>query len=167
MFVSEVSALGEGVTPDVSSAPDLATSESSAHLATMVRNAIDVASDCMVRRETETADEANTNVAVQPNGPNYDFGKREVDTNFSLVKLANECGSSAQSSLGMISVPASDSSEAIIQQHESELPKVVHHAPASGVAGPLADGTNNSEMHKVVDRCRQAVCLVDSTESAD
>ncbi|KAH7675198.1 Histone acetyltransferase protein [Dioscorea alata] len=166
MFVSEVSALGEGVTPDVSSAPDLATSESSAHLATMVHNASDIASDCMVHRETETADEANTDVAVQPNGPNYDFGKREVDTNFSLVKLANECGSSAQSSLGMISAPASDSSEAIIQQHETELPKVVH-APASGVAVPLADGTNNSEMHKVVNRCRQAVCLVDTTESAD
>ena len=166
MVVSEVSALGEGVTPDISSAPYLATFESSAHLATVVHNAVDVASDCMVRHEAGTADEANTDVSVRPNSPNYDFGKREVDNNFSLVKLANECGSSGQSTLGMISVSASDSSEAIIQQHETELPKVFH-APASSVAVPFIDGTNNSEMHKVVNRCRQAVCLVDSTESAD
>ncbi|KAM0943555.1 putative histone acetyltransferase chromatin regulator PHD family [Dioscorea sansibarensis] len=166
MFVSEVSALGEGVTANISSAPDLAAFESSAHLATVVHNAVDVASDCMVRHEAGTADEANTDVSVRPNSPNYDFGKREVDNNFSLVKVANECGSSGQSTLGMISVSASDSSEAIIQQHETELPKVFH-APASSVAVPFIDGTNNSEMHEVVYRCRQAVCLVDSTESAD
>ncbi|KAJ0966389.1 hypothetical protein J5N97_027527 [Dioscorea zingiberensis] len=167
-FVPEVSVLSESVSLDASSAPVLTISVSSAHLVLEVDNAVDVASDCIVQHEVATADARNT---VVPAEPNHVCGNRGTDTSFpqgefAVVKLGNEFGCSSQSTLGMICESASDSNEAIIQQHNTEFPSVFH-ASASGVADPFADGTNNSEMHNVVNRCRQAVCVVDSTKSVD